>query len=154
MTQQALIQTLKRESDAILAFGRALAEERDALKRNDFQALSELLSRKVALGQALSRETAAREAQMIALGLRVGEGGLLIGRQVDPTVADAWRKIVFFAHKAKESNEINGAIVDAHLEFTQEAIQVLRQGGTEPNEMYGRDGKSQNPAAGVQLAAG
>ncbi|CAG2145640.1 flagella synthesis protein FlgN [Cupriavidus plantarum] len=154
MTQQALIQTLKRESDAILAFGRALADERDALKRNDFQALSELLSRKVELAQALSRETAAREAQMIALGLRVGPGGLLIGRPVDAAVTDAWRKIVFFAQKAKESNEVNGAIVNAHLEFTQEAIQVLRHGDAGPNEMYGRDGKSQNAAAGVTLAAG
>ena len=151
---QTLIQTLKREADAIVAFGRALAEERDALKRGDFQVLSELLSRKMELAQALTRETAAREAQMIALGLRVGPGGLLIGREIEPAVADAWRKIVFFAQKAKQSNDVNGAIVNAHLEFTQEAIQVLRQGSEVANEMYGRDGKAQNAGAGVTLAAG
>ncbi|WP_454765870.1 flagella synthesis protein FlgN [Cupriavidus campinensis] len=151
---QTLIQTLKFEADAIAAFGRALADERDAIRRQDFQALSELLDKKMELAQELTRATAAREAQMIALGLRVGAGGLLVGGMVEAAVAEAWRKVVFFAHKAKDANELNGAIVDAHLTFTQEAIQVLRQGGTPPNEMYGRDGRAQNAAGGVSLAAG
>lgn len=151
---QALIQTLKLEADAIAAFGRTLAEERDAIKRQDFQALSELLNQKMELAQGLTRATAAREAQMIALGLRVGPAGLLVGGLVDPAVTEAWRKVVFFASKAKDANELNGAIVNAHLEFTQEAIQVLRQGGAGPNEMYGRDGRAQNAASGVSLAAG
>ncbi len=50
---QALIQTLKLEADAIAAFGRTLAEERDAIKRQDFQALSELLNQKMELAQGL-----------------------------------------------------------------------------------------------------
>lgn len=154
MSQAALIQTLSNETKAIAAFGRALADERDAIKRQDFQALSDLLGKKMELAQALTRATAAREAQMIALGLRIGEGGLLVGRQVEPEVIEAWRKVVFFAHKAKDANDLNGAIVNAHLEFTQEAIQVLRQGGMGPNEMYGRDGKSQSASGGVSLAAG
>jgi len=57
---QALIQTLKLEADAIAAFGRTLAEERDAIKRQDFQALSELLNQKMELAQGLTRATAAR----------------------------------------------------------------------------------------------
>lgn len=154
MTQAALIQTLSLEANAIAAFGRALADERDAIKRQDFQALSDLLSKKMELAQALTRATAAREAQMIALGLRLGEGGLLVGGPVDASVAEAWRKVVFFAQKARDANELNGAIVNAHLEFTQEAIQVLRQGGMKPNEMYGRDGKAQAASGGVSLAAG
>ncbi|MEN7531368.1 MULTISPECIES: flagellar protein FlgN [unclassified Cupriavidus] len=154
MNQAALIQSLSLEANAIAAFGRALADEREAIKRQDFQALSTLLNQKMELAQGLNLATAAREAQMIAQGLRVGPGGLLVGREVDPQVAELWRKVVFFAHKAKDANELNGAIVHAHLEFTQEAIQVLRQGGTPPNEMYGRDGKANTGAAGVSLAAG
>jgi|GEM_PF-1379461 len=154
MSQAALIQSLKVEASAIAAFGRALSDEREAIKQQDFGALSELLNKKMELAQALRRATAAREAQMIALGLRVGDGGLLMGREVDAEVTEAWRKVVFFAHKAKDANELNGAIVNAHLEFTQEAIQVLRQGGMAPNEMYGRDGRAQANAAGVSLAAG
>ncbi|MNT43576.1 FlgN protein [compost metagenome] len=84
----------------------------------------------------------------------MGPGGLLVGGLVDADVTEAWRKVVFFASKAKDANELNGAIVNAHLEFTQEAIQVLRQGGAGPNEMYGRDGRAQNAASGVSLAAG
>ncbi len=51
---------------------------------------------------------------MIALGLRVGPAGLLVGGLVDPAVTEAWRKVVFFASKAKDANELNGAIVNAH----------------------------------------
>lgn len=151
---QALIQTLQLEANAIAAFGRALADEREAIRRQDFQALSELLNQKMELAQELTRATAAREAQLIAMGLRVGDGGLLVGGLVPPDVAEAWRKVVFFAHKAKDANELNGAIVNAHLEFTQEAIQVLRQGGAPANEMYGRDGRAHTAAGGVSLAAG
>ena len=154
MSQAALIQSLSQEATAIAAFGRALADEREAIKRQDFQALSALLNTKMELAQALTRATAAREAQMIALGLRIGDGGLLLGSEVHADVAEAWRKVVFFASKARDANELNGAIVNAHLEFTQEAIQVLRQGGLTPNEMYGRDGRAQSPAGGVSLAAG
>lgn len=154
MTQAALIQTLSVETNAIAAFGRALADEREAIKRQDFQALTDLLGKKMELAQALTRATAAREAQMIALKLRVGPGGLLIGGPLEAGVADAWRKVVFFAHKARDANELNGAIVSAHLEFTQEAIQVLRQGGAGSNEMYGRNGKASTTAGGVSLAAG
>jgi len=154
MTQAALIQTLSAETNAIAAFGRALADEREAIKRQDYQALAELIGKKMELAQALTRATAAREAQMIALNLRVGPGGLLIGSPLEPGVAEAWRKVVFFAHKARDANELNGAIVNAHLEFTQEAIQVLRQGGTAPNEMYGRNGKAHAATGSVSLAAG
>jgi flagella synthesis protein FlgN len=154
MTQAALIQTLSVETNAIAAFGRALADEREAIKRQDYQALAELIGKKMELAQALTRATAAREAQMIALNLRVGPGGLLIGSPLEPGVAEAWRKVVFFAHKARDANELNGAIVNAHLEFTQEAIQVLRQGGAAPNEMYGRNGKAHAATGSVSLAAG
>ncbi len=154
MSQAALIQSLSLEANAIAGFGRALADEREAIKQQDFQTLSDLLNKKMELAQALTRATAAREAQMIALGLRIGDGGLLVGREVEPAVTEAWRKVMFFAHKARDANEMNGAIVNAHLEFTQEAIQVLRQGGMAPNEMYGRDGKAQSGAGGVSLAAG
>ena len=61
MTQAALIQTLSIEAGAIAAFGRALADEREAIKRQDFQALTDLLGKKMELAQALTRATAARE---------------------------------------------------------------------------------------------
>ena len=46
MSQAALIQSLKVEASAIAAFGRALSDEREAIKQQDFGALSELLNKK------------------------------------------------------------------------------------------------------------
>ncbi len=151
---QALIQSIQHETQAIVAFGRALAEEREAIKAGDFQTLSGLLARKEELAQDLSRMIPAREAQMTVAGLRPAPGGQLLGRQVDPAVAEAWRKLVFFARAARDANELNGAVIGAHLEYTQEAIQVLRQGGEDSGALYGRDGKAQSGAGGVSLASG
>ncbi|WP_265923017.1 flagellar protein FlgN [Cupriavidus nantongensis] len=151
---QSLIQSLQRETEGIRAFGQLLAEERDALKRGDFQSLSGLLTRKVELGQALSRQLKAREAQMGALGLRAGPEGQLLGRQVEPAVADAWRGLIFAARTARDANALNGAVVDAHLDFTREAIQALRQHSGGDAGLYGKDGKAAAGVGGVSLAAG
>lgn len=151
---QALIQSIQHETEAIAAFGRALAQEREALKTSDFEVLSGLLVRKEELARELSTLTAARESRMTALGLRAGPGGQLLGQRVDPAAADAWRKLVFFAGMARDANQLNGAVIDAHLAFTQEAIQVLRQGGEDAGALYGRDGRAQSPGGGVSLASG
>ncbi|AGW92727.1 MULTISPECIES: flagella synthesis protein FlgN [Cupriavidus] len=151
---QSLIQSLQRETEAIQAFGQLLTEERDALKRGDFQSLSELLTRKVELGQALSRQVRAREAQMGAHGLRAGPEGQLLGRQIDPAVAAAWRKLIFAARATRDGNALNGAVISAHLDFTREAIQALRQHGGGDAGLYGKDGKAAAGVGGVSLAAG
>ncbi|HBO77889.1 MAG TPA: flagellar protein FlgN, partial [Cupriavidus sp.] len=45
------------EAGAIAAFGRALADEREAIKRQDFQALTDLLGKKMELAQADRKST-------------------------------------------------------------------------------------------------
>ena len=149
--RNSALSLIRNRDDAFLVIAQARGLRKAGRSKEGWQMLEDMV---MELAQALTRASATREAQMIALGLRIGDGGLLVGREVEPAVAEAWRKVVFFAHKAKDANDLNGAIVNAHLEFTQEAIQVLRQGGMAPNEMYGRDGKSQAAASGVSLAAG
>ncbi|KWR87795.1 flagella synthesis protein FlgN [Cupriavidus sp. IDO] len=151
---QALIQNLQRETEAINAFGKLLTEERDALKGGNFQALSGLLTQKVELGQALSRQVRAREAQMGALGLRAGPEGQLLGRHIEPGVSDAWRKLIFAARAARDGNQINGAVIAAHLDYTREAIQVLRQHSGGDAGLYGKDGKAAAGVGGMSLASG
>ncbi|MFJ4293252.1 flagellar protein FlgN [Cupriavidus sp. NPDC089707] len=151
---QSLIQSLQRETEGVETFGQLLVEERDAIKRGDFTALSELLTRKVEVGQGLSRQVRAREAQMQALGLRAGADGQLLGRQIDAGVADAWRKLIFAARVTRDGNALNGAVIKAHLDFTQEAIQALRQHSGGDAGLYGKDGKAAAGAGGVSLAAG
>jgi len=151
---QTLIQNLQRETDAIQAFSQLLTEERQALKDGDYRSMDGLLRRKVELGQALSRQLAAREAQMGALGLRPGPQGQLLGRNVDPAVGDAWRKLIFAARAARDNNQLNGAVIGAHLDFTREAIQTLRQHSGGDAGLYGKDGKAAPGLGGVSLASG
>ncbi|MGN5476300.1 flagella synthesis protein FlgN [Cupriavidus basilensis] len=151
---QPLIQSLQKEAEAVTAFGQLLTEEREALRGGDFQSLSGLLTRKVELGQAISRQVAAREAQMGALGLRPGPQGQLLGRNIDSAVVDAWRQLIFAARTARDKNQLNGAIVDAHLDHTREAIQVLRQHSGGDAGLYGKNGKAAAGVGGVSLASG
>jgi flagella synthesis protein FlgN len=62
-------------------------------------------------------------------------------------------QVVFFAHKARDANELNGAIVNAHLEFTG-SDPGTAPSGAGPNEMYGRNSEASATASGVSLAAG
>ncbi|MFJ1258539.1 flagella synthesis protein FlgN [Cupriavidus sp. CuC1] len=150
---QSLIQNLRRETELAQEFATVLGEERSMIKAGDYQALAGLLERKVELAGLLGALTRTREAQMGAMGIRTGAGGQLFGRQIDPSVEAAWRTLVFAARTASDANTLNAAVVDAHLEFTEEAILALRQRG-DNTTLYGRDGRTQTGPQGVSLASG
>lgn len=150
---QSLIQNLRRETELAQEFAAVLGEERTMIKAGDYQALAGLLERKVELAGLLSALTRTREAQMGALGIRTGAGGQLFGRQIDAGVEAAWRTLVFAARTARDANALNSAVVDAHLEFTEEAILALRQRGDNAT-LYGKDGRTQTGPQGVSLASG
>ncbi|MGT2490009.1 hypothetical protein ACU4GD_04395 [Cupriavidus basilensis] len=52
-----------------------------------------------------------------------------------------------------DANALNSAVVDAHLEFTEEAILALRQRGDNAT-LYGKNGRTQTGPQGVSLASG
>ncbi|MGO4332810.1 flagella synthesis protein FlgN [Cupriavidus sp. 2TAF22] len=150
---QSLIQNLARETELSKEFAAVLGEERAMIKAGDYQALVGLLDRKVELAGSLQTLTRTREAQMGAMGIRLGAGGQLFGREIVPAVETAWRDLLFAARMARDANAVNAAVVDAHLEFTQEAILALRHRG-ETGTLYGKDGRTQQGPQGVSLAAG
>ncbi|MDF3834355.1 flagellar protein FlgN [Cupriavidus basilensis] len=150
---QPLIQNLNRETELAKEFAAVLGEERAMIKAGNYEALASLLERKVELAGLLGALTRTREAQMGALGIRLGAGGQLFGREIDPVLESAWRKLLSAVRLASDANAVNTAVVDAHLEFTKEAIQVLRQRG-DSGPLYGRDGLTRTGPQGVSLASG
>jgi flagella synthesis protein FlgN len=151
---ESMVQGMQRETEAVLAFAAALNEERRAIKAGDFALLDTLLERKAQLATMIGELGAIRQAQMAALGIRVGAEQQLLGRGVDSAVTAAWQQLVFAARTAADANDFNGAIVNAHLEFTQDALQTLRQRGGDTGTLYGRDGLAKTGPQGVSLAAG
>jgi len=151
---QSLIQNLARETELSKEFAAVLGEERAMIKAGDYQALVGLLEHKVELAGLLQTQTRTREAQMGAMGIRLGAGGQITGRDLSPAIETAWRNLLFAARMARDANTLNAAVVDAHLEFTQEAIQTLRQRGDTGGTLYGKDGRTQQGPQGVSLAAG
>lgn len=150
---QALIASMQRETQAIAAFVEALQQERTAIRAGDFQSLGDLVQNKQELAQQIAQLGTARQAQMAALGIRVGSGRQLVGLHIDEGVANAWRTLVLTARGAAEANTLNGAVVSAHLEYTKDALQTLRQRG-DTATVYGRNGRAQTGPRGVSLASG
>lgn len=150
---QPLILNLQTEAAAIDAFAQALKEERQAIREGDFLRLNELLEHKTELADTLARLAAVREAQMGALGIRIGTDRQPSGRAVTPEVSAAWNALMRAARLASEATELAGAIVAAHLDYTNEALTALRQRGNDTT-VYGRDGRPQPGQQGVSLANG
>lgn len=150
---QALIDVMHREAQAALAFADTLQQERAAIRAGDFLALSGLIETKQELAQELARLGAARQAQMAAHGIRVGPQRELVGLNVDPAVADGWRDLQLAARGAADATALTGMVVNAHLKFTGDALQALRQRGGNAT-VYGRDGRTENGPRGVSLASG
>jgi flagella synthesis protein FlgN len=151
---ESMVQGMQRETEAVLAFAAALNEERQAIKAGDFALLNTLLERKAQLATTIGELGATRQAQMAALGIRVGAQRQLLGKGVDLAVTAAWQQLVFAARTAADANDFNGAIVNVHLEFTQGALQALRQRGGDTGTLYGRNGLAKTGPQGVSLAAG
>lgn len=149
---QDLIDCLLREAQAVLAFDDALKQERAAIRAGDFQALNAVIEAKTQLTHELAQLSAARSAQMAAHGIRVGPQNELVGLDIDPGVSAAWRALVIAARNAAEANELNGAVVSAHLQFTEGALKALRERNSAT--VYGRNGLAQSAARGVTLASG
>lgn len=150
---QALIDVMQREAQAALAFADTLQQERAAIRAGDFQALAALIEAKQNLAQDIARLAAARQAQMAAQGIRIGPQRQLIGLNVDPAVAQAWRDLALAARGAADATALTGAVVNAHLKYTSEALQTLRQRGDNAT-LYGRDGRTETGPRGVSLATG
>lgn len=150
---QALIEIMQRETQAALAFVDTLQQERAAIRAGDFQALAGLIEAKQDLAQDIARLSAARQAQMAAAGIRIGPDRRLVGLNIDPAVATAWRDLLLAARGAADANTLAGAVVGAHLKYTEDALNALRQGG-ESATLYGRNGRTESVGRGVSLASG
>lgn len=152
MTQQ-LIRLMQAETEALSAFNTSLGEERKAIKAGDFLALNEQIERKAGVLEMIAKLGAARNARLKTLEIRIGDDRQLRGERVDAAIEAGWKGLVFALDAAAEANELTGAMVNAHLEFTQGALHALRQRGATAT-VYGRDGRTAVQPLGVSLGRG
>lgn len=151
MSHTALLDALRKEHAAVLAFIRLLEAEGEALSRRAAPAeLGVLTDDKNRLADELQRLAEARTETLTALGYPPGYTGTVAAVQAAPELDSAWQQLQEAGARAREVNERNGVFVRTHLQFASDALAALRTAAasTSPYDASGR------PAAGFAPARG
>lgn len=149
----ALLEVLREETVGIDAFLALLAQEEQTLLAGQFDALPALTERKSQLLEQIAVLDQRRETVQQGLGFAAGHAGATaVAAAAGGAVQQAWQELLQCAEQASTHNRRNGATVYTHLDFTQQALNVLRAGG---QPFYGPDGSRQTgTGTGTHLASG
>lgn len=141
---------LAEELKALQAFSDILQREQLALTEGKTAALAALVEEKSAKAAELTRLLVAREQALAAAGFQKGREGMeaWLGRlpPTDPS-HDRWRTLLKLTLEVRNQNELNGKLINLHLQNNQQALTALLA-ATERAMTYGPDGQQQAPAGG------
>ena len=143
-----LAPTLAREREAIVRFIELLELEQDALRHGKTDGLAELAARKDEVAVDLERQAGQRRSLLAANGLTTDRQGTDAWCAQHPEATDTavWREILTLAGRARELQRVNGELIDLHLHYTAQALEVL-QGSARSLDLYGPDGQSTSTGA-------
>jgi flagellar biosynthesis/type III secretory pathway chaperone len=150
---QSLIRIMQAETEAVVAFCAALRTERLAIRSGDFQELNRQIERKGAIIEMIAKLGAARAERMAVMGIVIDVNLELSGDNVDEAVRSAWKGLTFQARDARESTALTETVLNAHTDFTAEALAILRRRGAE-TAVYGPDGLTRARTSGLPLGNG
>lgn len=148
-----LLRLLREETAAIEAFLAVLAQEEGSLLAGQFDELPALTGRKSELLTQIAALDQQRESMQQAQGLPSGRAGADAAAAAGgEAVQQAWQALLERAEQASLHNRRNGTTVYTHLDFTQQALGVLKASG---QPFYGPDGSRRaGTGAGNRLAQG
>ncbi len=134
----------EREITLISRFVGLLKDEQEALKRANAAALPEIGAAKAELVEQLNSLEAERRSALGITGdekTRVAMTEWLAKHPKELTAAVNWENLLNLAREAKQLQEINGRLVDIHLQQTSEALAVLTR-QSERQTLYGSNGQA------------
>lgn len=148
-----LLDHLRRENAALIAFIDLLDTEYEAMQAGDFAALPALNARKSEGLVQLTLLDQWREQQLKVLGYSADQaGGDALAASGGEALQYAWQQLQQSARQAREHNHRNGLLVHTHLDFTRQALGFLKPGSP---ALYGPDGSHARPAGvGHRLGLG
>ena len=151
----ALIDALRVETSGYRALITVLEAERDALRRADADALSELTAAKIDHVSALQGLAAARALQLAKAGwpdMNAAIAVLAAGAPDGDVVCREWEALLAQAGIARSLNEVNGRLIVHQRRHFDAALQALLQAAGVP-PVYGADGLPQRASAVRSRAA-
>lgn len=148
----SLHQLLLDEVASMEAFLIQLDEEKQAMAEARFADLTAIAGRKSRLLDRIADLDHRRESAQADLGLGAGRAGTQAAAEGDQALQRTWHMLLALAHKVRDSNYRNGAMIYTHLDFTQKALGFLQR---VDRPFYGPDGATRTASgAGMRLASG
>lgn len=151
MSRTALLDALRQEHAAVLAFIALLEAEGAALSRRAQPAeLGTLTDDKNRLADELQRWAQIRADALASLGQAPGHAGTEAAVAHDAELGAAWQQLQAAGEQARQLNERNGVFIRTHLKFASESLAALRSAAasTAPYDATGRTTGGLSPARG------
>lgn len=133
---------LQDEIRLISSFNDLLANEADALRMGEVGKMETIVGQKIELVKQLNAAESLRE-QMTGVGSanRTGMEAWFAAHPAEKTARTLWQKVLELARQAKEHHELNGRLINLHLQRTSDALNILLQ-NPPSSGFYSSDGMS------------
>ncbi|CAM3541571.1 Flagellar biosynthesis protein FlgN [Bordetella sputigena] len=150
---EKLLECLREEDAVVAEFAELLGSETVALtERQSFNALNEITVSKNGIAARLHELSERRDALLAELGFGPGHEGTTEAAARHPEIADTWRQLLDRCTAAAGINDRNGALIDMHLRYTEEALDAL-QSLTKRSSLYDPNGRSRQGNTGKTIVA-
>ncbi|MDR2787788.1 MAG: flagellar protein FlgN [Candidatus Accumulibacter sp.] len=138
------LETVNGEAEAVERFVHLLEHEKELLTEGRAERLAAVVEEKEELAARLDDLTRQRGRYLADNGFTPDRKGMDDWSARHPArekVIAAWNRTLSLAARAKELNRLNGQLVDLHMQYTDQALEILtrKEGWL---DLYGPDGRS------------
>ncbi|OGV73801.1 MAG: hypothetical protein A3B82_02920 [Methylophilales bacterium RIFCSPHIGHO2_02_FULL_57_10] len=145
---------LRAELKALQEFKATLQAEQKALVAGDVATLTALSQSKLDQIDHLNRLATKRLDHIASLGFTANRHGMDEWAEHMGTAAlDVWRSLLKITSEAHQANQVNGTLIQTHLQHNQQALAVLLA-ATNRASLYGSDGQPEGAPQGGGAARG
>lgn len=125
-----------------------LENEQAVLVGAEVEAMEQLLERKSQLIQQITLASQQRYQALAAHGFEASESGMQqwLQQQVDAGVGKSWAEFQHMLARSKETNRVNGLLINKHFSRNQQLLGVL-QNTHKTGQFYGPDGQAATGSA-------
>jgi flagella synthesis protein FlgN len=136
-----VLSVLITEIQVVREFKSTLQAEQKSLVDGDVNALTQLSKPKLDLVERLNKLAEERLRKLELQGFSPDRSGMELWAAGMGSVAkDAWQSMLAIASEAKQSNKINGNLIQSRLQNNQQALSVLMSAADQAS-LYGPDGQ-------------
>ncbi len=146
-TLASFLDTIARESECVELFAKLLDSEKALLTAGNVEGLAPLIEEKEALALRLEALARQRDHYLADNGLSSDRNGMTAWLSAHPGQMEteaAWKRTLTAAARARETNRLNGQLIQIHQQFTGQALDILTRRDS-PLNLYGPDGRTAPP---------